>query len=67
MSDPVPVHAYAGKHRGTPRRCAACGTPETDSTVLHAFYDEPPPAAPAITRTQLSGRHKANTPTLEGP
>ena len=59
----APVHAYAGKHRGTPRRCAACGRWETEVADWHPFCDVP---GEPIT-TSVRGRHAAHTPTLEGP
>lgn len=41
--------------------------PETEATELHAFYDERADVGKVFPRRYLRGRHKSNTPTLEGP
>lgn len=58
-------HAYPGKHRGEPRRCAACRTPETECADWHMFCDVP--GAEIHADQVIPGRHRADVPTLEGP
>jgi len=61
----VPVHAYPGKHRGEPRRCAVCGRRETECADWHMFCDVP--GRELYKAAVIPGRHRADVAPLVGP